>query len=194
MGTGDARKGNWSVFTDFMYVDLSHNGGQVRTITGSNGIVEIPINIDTQTGLENTLWTLAGAYSVHHDATWSMDAFLGARYFDARPSVNWNLSGPLGLFPKSGRFAERTTFWDAIVGVKGRYDFGTSPWFIDYYADVGTGEADLTWQALAGAGYAFSWGDVGLSYRYLAYSPGSGAKVVRDLALYGPALGVRFHF
>ncbi|MBK6396605.1 MAG: hypothetical protein IPF73_19570, partial [Betaproteobacteria bacterium] len=48
-----------------------------------------------------------------------------------------------------------------IIGVKGRYAFGADRrWFAPYYLDVRTGDSDLTWQAMGGLGYRFSWGDI----------------------------------
>lgn len=45
---------------------------------------------------------------------------------------------------------------DGIVGVKGRLALGSaSGWFVPHYADVGAGDSHLTWQAMAGIGYAF---------------------------------------
>jgi len=35
--------------------------------------------------------------------------------------------------------------------------FGESrKWFVPYYLDVGTGESDLTWQAMGGIGYSLA--------------------------------------
>ncbi len=66
-------------------------------------------------------------------------------------------------------------------------------WYVPYYADIGTGDSDLTWQALAGIGYRFSWGDIKLVYRYLSYDMDDD-KLLKDLDLSGPALGVVFRF
>lgn len=194
MGDGDIRKGDWSGFTDLLYVSLGNNKSKVSSITGPGGVVTIPINVDTRSSLKNFVGTFAGAYSLYHEGGSSLDGFVGARYFDARPSVDWTLTGPVGAFPVSGHATAKSTFWDAIAGIKGRYAFDGSSWFLKGYADIGTGEADLTWQGFAGGGYAFSWGDVELGFRYLAYHPGSKMKTIKDLALYGPALGVRFYF
>jgi hypothetical protein len=35
-------------------------------------------------------------------------------------------------------------------------------WYIPYYADIGTGGSDLTWQLFGAIGYRFSWGDIRL--------------------------------
>jgi hypothetical protein len=41
--------------------------------------------------------------------------------------------------------------------------------FVPYYLDVGTGDSKLTWQGIAGLGYAFSWAEVIGTWRYLDY-------------------------
>lgn len=40
----------------------------------------------------------------------------------------------------------------------------------------------ITWQVVAGVGYAFKWGDVILDYRYLYYSQDNG-KAIRPLVV-----------
>jgi hypothetical protein len=37
-------------------------------------------------------------------------------------------------------------------------------WYLPYYADIGTGDSDLTWQLFGGIGYMFNWGDIKLGY------------------------------
>jgi hypothetical protein len=71
--------------------------------------------------------------------------------------------------------------------------FWEGNWFAPYYADVGGGDSKLTWQAMAGVGYAYKWGDVVLAYRYLSYEQG-GNKLLEDVNLGGFALGVNFRF
>jgi opacity protein-like surface antigen len=83
--------------------------------------------------------------------------------------------------------------WDAIVGFKGRNGFEGTHWSVPYYADVGTGDTELTWQAMAGLDYAFTWGNVSLVYRYLYYRQ-SGTKTLQNFSMHGPALGAKFTF
>ena len=78
------------------------------------------------------------------------------------------------------------------MGVRGRVNLDDH-WYLPYYADIGTGDSDSTWQALAGVGYTFKWGDVLLAYRYLDYNFKSDF-LLKDATMKGPALGARFRF
>ena len=51
-----------------------------------------------------------------------------------------------------------------------------SSWFVPYYGDIGGGggTTTTTWQAMAGVGKAFSWGDIALVYRALYYDMHNG--------------------
>ena len=78
--------------------------------------------------------------------------------------------------------------------MKGQVKFGEDKkWFVPYYLDVGTGDSDLTWQAMLGAGYAFDWGDLVAVWRYLDYDMPSG-DLIESLDANGAAIGVTFHF
>jgi hypothetical protein len=44
-------------------------------------------------------------------------------------------------------------------------------WFVPYYIDVGAGnDSNTTWQAYAGAGYRYDWGDLVFVYRWTSDS------------------------
>ena len=64
---------------------------------------------------------------------------------------------------------------------------------VPYYADVGTGESQLTWQVYGGLGYQFSWGEVFAVWRYLDYNFKSGSAI-KDINFNGPAIGVGFRW
>ncbi len=44
---------------------------------------------------------------------------------------------------------------------------------------------------MAGVGYRFGWGDIIASYRYLAYEEDG---LIKEFDLYGPKIGIVFHF
>jgi hypothetical protein len=126
----------------------------------------------------------------------SLQVLGGFRYLKVKPSLEWRFTGNIGALPPfavAGSASADPGAWDVIVGAKGRVRLGDSAWFVPYYADVGTGQSDLTWQAMAGVGYAFSWGDVTAAYRHLAYKfPDSFA--LKDLSFSGPAVALGFRW
>jgi hypothetical protein len=194
MGTGDVRKGRWSLVTDFIYLDLSVDKTDVKSITGPGGIIDIPIDTSSKTSLSGYIWTLAGAYSLATGPGATLDLLAGFRDAQLEVSLEWQFAGPVGSFPQSGGFSNVSVLWDAIVGVKGRIRLSESGnWFIPYYADVGTGASDFTWQGVIGVGYSFGWGDLHLDYRALGYKIDDG-RLIKDLTLHGPALAATFHF
>ena len=83
---------------------------------------------------------------------------------------------------------------DAIVGLRGRVAAGAdSRWFFPAYADVGTGESNLTWQVMGGVGHAFKWGEVIAAWRHMEYRFPSDSTLSR-LKFDGPAVGATFRW
>jgi hypothetical protein len=197
MLTGEVRKGEWSAFTDIIYLDLGNENTRVRTITGPRSRDLGQLAVQASTSLSSTVWTLAGAYSVMHDPTWNLDVLLGFRYLGLDTEFKWAFADTtdwrrLNLdLDRAGRRSANREQWDAIIGLKGQVRLGQTDWFVPYYVDVGTGDSNLTWQALLGVGYRFGWGDVTLSIRSLSYQF---EQKDTDLRLTGPALGVSFRW
>jgi hypothetical protein len=190
MLTGEARKGDWSVFTDIIYIDFGNDNSRVRGITARDGR-PLTANSDATVGLSTTVWTLAGAYTVARAPMGNLDVLAGFRYVGVDTDLKWSLQGSRDLLNASGRTSWELSDWDGIVGVKGQLRFGDGHWFMPYYADIGTGSSSWTWQALLGLGYGFGWGDVTLSIRSLSYDFD---EKDADLRMTGPALGVSFRW
>jgi hypothetical protein len=200
MFNAEARKERWSIFTDLAYVDFSSERSQVQSVDfGPAGRVGASLDTGTSSSLKGAIWTLVGGYAVVDDPRTTLDVIAGFRYFGARASTDWQLSaaitapGGAQTFPRSGSISQREDIWDGIIGVRGRVKLGSSNWSVPYYFDAGTGSSTLTWQAVAGIAYAFGWGDIGLVYRHLQYNMKDG-KLVEDMRLSGPAIGVAFRF
>jgi len=190
----EARKGNWSVFTDIITLSLSAQGSKVATFNVGLGPINISPSFDigTTSSLSTTLASLAGSYTVIHRNGSNLDVFAGAQLASASASVTWSLSGPLGLFPQSGSASRSQEVVAGIAGIKGNLQLGNTRWFMPYYADVGAGGFS-TYQALAGIGYAFSWGNVELTYRILYLDMGSG-NLLQNITMNGPMLAAAFNF
>ena len=128
---------------------------------------------------------------------YQMDVLAGARMLNLGTDLKWNLpaiSAMPPLLDASGKSDVSDTLWDGIVGLRGRAEFGDdNKWFMPYYFDIGTGDSDLTWQAMAGVGYSFGWGDVLGVWRYMDYEMSiQGPDPERRLQR--PAIGATFHF
>ncbi|WP_295407034.1 hypothetical protein [uncultured Thiocystis sp.] len=191
MLTGEVRKGNWSAFTDIIYIDFGNQDARVRDITGPRGRDLTAINANATINLDSTVWTLAGAYTVACGPIGNFDVLAGFRYVGIDTELKWSLHGSRDLLDASGRDSHDLAEWDGIVGVKGQVRLGDGYWLLPYYLDVGTGSSNLTWQALVGVGYGFDWGDVTLSIRSLSYDFN---EKDADLRMTGPALGVNFRW
>lgn len=126
-----------------------------------------------------------------------MSVLGGARMLDLEEGLQWRLNGDISSLPvvdRSGSASAKDTQWDAVVGVKGRVNFGADrQWYVPYYLDVGAGESDLTWQGMTGLGYSFDSIDVTGVWRYLDYDFGDSGPI-KSLDFNGPALGVTFRF
>jgi hypothetical protein len=193
MGQVEARKGRWGVWSDLVYSDEggSQSGSRDFTVGGN------PVTSSANLGLDvkSTVWSLAGIYNLTSTAENTTDLLFGTRMLNMKQTLNWSLASGIPELPtRSGEASVDGTNWDAIVGLKGRYYFGAErKWFLPYYVDVGTGESKLTWQINAGVGYAFDWGSVLATWRYLDYDFKSG-DALQSMSMNGALIGVAFQF
>jgi hypothetical protein len=203
MINGEARRGRWLIATDYIYLDFSKADSAVRSVDFNPGpgpvnISTSSLNAGTQSSLRGDVWTLVGGYAAIPDPRASLDVIGGFRYLHVSARTDWQLNAAVNLpnstltFARSGNAEKSEDIWAAIVGAKGRAKLGQSDWFVNYYVDIGGGDA-FTWQGAAGIGYAFKWGDIIFDYRYLYYSQ-SGDKLIENISFGGFALGVNFRF
>jgi hypothetical protein len=198
MGSFAAHNGRWGFFTDVLYLDLGGEQSQTRDFT--IGDIGIPGGTTADIGwdLKGTIWTLAGQYRLAADpAGLTVDALAGARRFHLQQSLSWALTGSIGPIDPTSRIGATTVsdrVWDAIVGVKGRAEFGSNrEWSVPFYLDVGAGQSQLTYQAAAGIAYGFKWGELSALWRYIGYEMKSG-KVLQDISFNGPMVGATFRW
>ncbi len=183
MGAFEARKTKWSLLADVIYLNLGANKGAhvpVPLVPGSAPSIKVDADLKLKAWLVN----LVGGYNLWQTNQGTLDVLAGARYFDLKLGF--------GLRVNAGRVFPSANVWDAVVGVKGHLDLNKQ-WYVPYYLDVGTGQSDFTWQALAGVGYRFHWGDVSLGYRYIDWRFGSDSDI-DNFNLSGPMLAATFRF
>ena len=197
MGNLQVDKGRFGLFNDLLYMDVSGSKSQSRDITIGGLPIPADASANLDMNLKGSIWTIAGTYLASTDAKAPVYLMLGARLLDIKEDLSWQTSGNIGPIPlpgRSGSVSDKASNWDAIVGVKGGFSFGEDGrWIVPYYADVGTGESDLTWQVYAGLGYSFSWGEIVAVWRYLDYNLKSGSAI-KDINFNGPAIGIGFRW
>lgn len=82
--------------------------------------------------------------------------------------------------------------WNGIVGLEGKKQLNDR-WYMDYYADIGTGNANLTWQAKLGGGYQFNKWTATFGLRYLRWNFKEDESLDK-LRVIGPWVGARWVF
>ena len=202
--SGSARKEDFVIFTDIVYLSMETKDSSLTSVDDPGpGVLPIPVDvtlsIGTKSELDGLAWTLAAGYRIDDTSTSTMDAFAGVRYFGIDVSTRWNLTADImtpgggTALPAEGRVSGDVHLWDAIMGVRGQFDFTSEKLSVPYYVDVGTGQSDLTWQAMAGLSWAFDWGELLVLYRHLEYDQDSGG-LLNNFSFSGPLVGARFSF
>lgn len=193
MGSMAVRRERWGAFTDFMYVDFGDSRSGTRDLTLDGFPLPADVSANVKLDLQGTMWTLAGMYRAFDSVASRIDLLAGARLLDITQQLAWQLGGNVGAVPvvdREGEVRTSLTSRDGIVGIKGQSALGAGRhWFVHYYADLGTGEARMTWQGLAGIGFSFGSGEIIAAWRYINYDLGPDSTI-QSLTLNGPAIGV----
>lgn len=168
MGMFAARKGNWGVVGDFLWVDLG---------------------ADTRVGHVDQTLGIASVIGTRRVSDWAEMTF-GARYTRVDATVDFTVPGPASIDKKQD--------WiDPIVGVIIRTP-GEHKWHGKLVADVGgfgVGSA-FTWQAIPTASVDLAkWCTLEFGWRWLStdYETGSGLDEFKyEILLQGPIVGAAF--
>jgi hypothetical protein len=189
----DTHSGDWGFYADGDWVKFSNQDGKFRSIGGDH----VNASLDTRWDFKGGLITLAGLYTLMQSPSGYTDLVFGGRYFWVKTNVKWDftLTGSGGNLDiaNSGKVASNSHFSNAIIGLRGRWQNGRTGWYVPYYADIGTGDSDVTSTLQVGVGYAWDWGDLGLDWRWVHYDQGD-SEMVRKVDLSGPSLGLTWHF
>lgn len=184
MGAVEVRRGPWSALADVVYLNVNADEGASVKVPVGDSVV--PVDVDVGVKTRGWVINLLGAYTVIESERGSVDLLAGARYLEVKAALD------LQVGQKRADRSVLGTAWDGVVGVKGQLTLDDR-WYLPFYADVGAGESDLTWQVFGGVGYAFDWGEVSLVYRRVHWDLGSGAKI-DDISFSGPAAAVSWRF
>lgn len=176
-----AQKGKWSMSADFIYMNL----GAKEEISGE--IIGHPVILGADIDLRSVISTIHGGYQVAVNDKNQLDVIAGIRYLYIRVPLEFNLGDRTRKVTLGGSDEDK---WDGIVGLQGVRTINDK-WYFDYYGDIGTGDADLTWEAKVGFGYHFNkfTGTFGFRYQRWNFSDDDDLK---DLYVIGPYLGAKW--
>ena len=181
MGAISARKDKWTVFADLIYLDVGDSGTVPVHVSGMT--VPVAASID----LKALISTSGVGYRVYNQSHTTLDAVLGVRYLGLKARLDATVPGQPTV-----REEESGSNWDAVIGLRGKTDLNEK-WYLTYYADVGAGDSDSTWQALGAVNYRLEKVDLTLGYRYLDWKLGKFGPF-HDLNLSGAFAGVKIPF
>jgi hypothetical protein len=168
-GSGHIRQGNFGLFYDISYLDLSSSADFAGSGAYDLGRLEIPIEVDgvADASFKYSSYTLAGTYRFYETTETQLDAMLGARLTDV--DIELAVTGNVGVvlpggdvIPVAGGTAsvgQEAHWWDAVAGMSGRHNF-TPNWYVNGWALIGAGESDYVYDVMGGIGYEWSngWG------------------------------------
>jgi hypothetical protein len=184
--TGEARKGRGFVHSDLMYLRL---GSADSTVIG----VDPGLVLDTNFNMKLSIWSVVGGYGIASGKWGRVDAFAGARLASTNFDGSFDLSLPTaGTGRSANSFSGSEAIWNGIVGTKGRILINRA-WFVPFYADIGTGNSDFTYQLASGIGYQTGWFGVSAGWRALVMNQASD-EPVDTLTLQGPHLTFNMNF
>lgn len=173
----EGAKGNWGVIADYSFLNLTPSG----TIPGTSAVISVD--------MENTIAEVAAMYRFGPNSPWQLLG--GYRSY----KLDVTISGlPL---PFASQVKIDKTINDFFIG--GRFMGSINDkWSFVGRADIGAGDSDVVWNALAAVDYRFTkLLSVFGGWRILDYDvdTGSGLDAFKyDMNHSGPVLALAFHW
>jgi hypothetical protein len=181
MGAFKAKKDRWGLFADVVYLDIA----QTKRGTISVGPEEVADRVSVE--MKSWIITLGASYEFARTRNSMFEVVGGARCLSIETIIDANI-GPIAR-----GIDETDTVWDGFVGVAGRTELNNK-WALTYYADIGGGGSDLTWQAHASVDYSLNDTiDLTAGYRHLDWQFDDFGPLDR-LFVTGPYVGAKFRF
>ncbi len=177
MGVFTARKDNYGIFGDVMYIKLSAGADTPGGLFG-----------DASADIRNVVVTIGGDYVLAKSAATEVRVGAGLRYWD----VNVDLDLGAGTLPAASTSVSNS--WvDAIAGVNWKTDLSDRT-YVSGWALGGGGGSDFTADIFAGIGYRINdRTELIGGYRYLSVDRSDG-DFLYDVEQHGALLGVSFGF
>ncbi len=175
----EASKGRWAGFADLNFIRLESDADFTIGRATATGRIE----------LDNTIFEAGAAYIVHEPAR--ILVLGGLRTYTLSPVIGFT-AGAGGATPVDAS----ETSPNAFVGLAARPKL-SEKWSLLTLADIGGGDANLTWSAEAGLGFRFTrWGGLAFGYKALGIDVDREDVAVReyDVVHHGPFFGLDLHW
>jgi hypothetical protein len=188
------RKGDWAIWTDLVYMNLSADPTHEREIglPGGNRTLTVTRTIDA--GVRASVWTIAPSYTVMNNNVGTLDVMAGLRYTSLSVSLSYEFTAPPLPIMVGGGFWPSADSTDGLIGVRGSLRLsGDGRWYLPYEADVADGNKNWQNNEFLGVGYHFRWGDVSLAVRNLTYQF-SDRPILEKVRMTGPVIGGTFRW
>jgi hypothetical protein len=186
---GSVRKGDWSIWTDLVFLNLQASPSHTKEIGLPGGLPTLPVIFNAEAGLRAAVWTLAPSYTVMNNDIGTLDILAGIRYVSMRVNFAYDFTAPPTNLNRGGGLWPQLDTTDGIVGVKGTLRLSQDgKWYLPYEADGGAGTSSWNWNAFLGVGYHFHWGDLLLGGRNLTYHR-TGEVALEQVRMTGPFFG-----
>jgi hypothetical protein len=171
-------KGRWGLLSDLYFVRLSSDA----EFTLPNRVVQGSFDLD------NTIFELGGSYLVSESARFAVIG--GLRTYLLSPKLEFTSSGvqvePVDTSKTSANVFGGFTYRPRIA----------EKWTFSSRADIGAGDAEVTWSGTLGFEYRFRpWGGLFFGYKALGIDTGGDDDITEyDVTHYGPAFGLNLHW
>jgi hypothetical protein len=194
MADATVRKGDFSLWTDFVFFNLQASPTHTREVGLPGGDPLLVVNRTIDSSVRMAIWTLAPGYTVMNNDIGTLDVIAGLRYTSIRVSIAYEFTAPPTALAKGGGFWPTTDSTDGLIGIKGAFRLSKDgKWTLPYEADVADGNKNWQNNEFLGVAYGFRWGDVGAGVRNLTYQS-SDRPIVQKLRFTGPVIGASFRW
>jgi hypothetical protein len=189
---GEARKGDWSVFADTVFLNFGKRAASVNAAGNGTNPGALRTVENAETAMRGAMVELGGGFTVFRQSRMLVDAIGGLRYLGAKGTLDATAGQAGGT--RDAQASQSQNIVNGFAGVRGRIAMTQDGrWYVPFYLDAGAGTSKVTWQAMTGIGYVMKWADVNLVYRYLAFH-GSNDQLLQTVRMSGPSLGATVRF
>lgn len=175
----EARRGRWGALADLNFIRLQTDA--------EFSVANRPVAGNLE--LDNVLFEAGGSYIVNEPVQFAVIG--GVRTYTLSPKIGISTSSG-GATPVDASLTSPNAFAGVIFRPR-----LSDRWTLVSRADIGGGDANLTWSVEAGLGVHFKpWGSVAFGYKALSIDMDYDDKVVRtyDVVHHGPFVAMGLHW